>query len=104
MSKFTGKECYAVKGENGVYTDWAGKKVRLATVHAPDWHEDYICGSREAFANAKLYASAPDMYEALEELLSAVDSHNEANNATMIDPHATAAARTALAKAGAAHD
>lgn len=68
--KHTKKSCYAVEGENGVYCDWAGKQVRLATVHTPDWHEDHLCGSREAFANAQLYAAAPDMYEALQQARS----------------------------------
>jgi hypothetical protein len=47
-------------------------------------------------------ASVHEIREALEDLLSAVDAHNEANGKVMVDPHSTRKARNALAAAPAA--
>jgi len=58
LARASNGPCYAEEGTPHVYQDWAGRKVKLVTVHVPDWHEDRLCGGREAFANAQLAAFA----------------------------------------------
>ena len=59
--------CYAEEGTPYVRKDWNGKSVVLAKVYSPEWHENALCGSHEAYANACLYAAADDMQKALME-------------------------------------
>ena len=102
MSEHTPGPCYAVEGTPHVYKNWNGEQVKLATVHAPAWHENVNSASREAFANALLYAAAT-------ELLSIVARVVKECESTFYDPADMSpewveihkAARAALTKAGA---
>lgn len=65
MAEFTRKPLFAEEGTPHIYAEWNGKRVILATVQVPEWHEDRISGGREAYANAVLYAAAPELLETL---------------------------------------
>lgn len=68
MPKYTRKPHFTEEGTPHIYAEWNGKRVVLATVRVPEWHEDQLSGGREAYANAVLYAAAPELLEALREV------------------------------------
>jgi hypothetical protein len=73
MPKHTRKPHLTEEGTPHIYAEWNGKRVVLATVQTPEWHESQVSGSREAYANAVLYAAALDMLAALHSLVEGID-------------------------------
>ena len=71
MSEHTPGPCFAEEGTPHVYKRWNDHVVILATVKDPTWHEDRHCAAQEAFANAVLYAAAPDLLAIFTDVLNA---------------------------------
>lgn len=82
------------RGTDDDYTSngWAKK---LATVH---WKQSWM-SAEESFANAHLISAAPELYEALEGLLSDIEEYQKINNLGGKNNHWQVISRAALAKA-----
>lgn len=70
----------------------------VAEINRPEDPRD-ISHATEVVANAHLIAAAPDMYEALKELVGIIDGYWEDNDREAIDGFTSQPAKAAIAKA-----
>lgn len=77
MTKHTTAPWNWTEGSPSITRTWDSKACTVATVGSGTlvWHEDYASAAREAGANARLIAAAPELLEALEELVVKIDYH-----------------------------
>ncbi|WP_418459890.1 hypothetical protein ACNT8L_05850 [Brucella intermedia] len=70
-TQHTNRSLFWNEGSPDIFANWyADKNVKIATVITPAWHEDKICGGREAGANAdrivRCWNSHDELVEALD--------------------------------------
>ena len=92
MSKHTTGPWAWQEGTPIISCQWNGRYHVIAGVECKTlaWHEDANCAGREAGANARLIAAAPDLLDALITLVDCVDGNYK---------DVTDLARAAIAKA-----
>jgi hypothetical protein len=71
MTKHTSSPWNWTEGSPSITRTWNGTKRTIATVGMGTlcWHEDPTCAAREAGANARLIAAAPELLQTLENLI-----------------------------------
>ncbi len=70
-AQYTKSKLFWNEGSPDVFTNWYGdKNVKIATVITPAWHEDAICGGREAGANAARIVQCWNSHDTLVEALT----------------------------------
>lgn len=94
MSKHTTGPWAWQEGTPIISCQWNGRYHVIAGVECKTlaWHEDANCAGREAGANARLIAAAPDLLEALQEVEAFM-------GADFDDLPSASKARAAIAKA-----
>lgn len=90
------------EGTNEISRRWNNFDWKVASVgnHRLGWHENKNCEGREAGANARLIAAAPELLDACRLIVSAFDALKP-SNAARNEPLQINAARAAIAKATA---
>jgi len=96
MSAHTPGQWNWEEGTPVITKKWDGKTCTVATVDWRSllWHEDGNCAGRESGANARLIAAAPELLEALQNLLAVAGVRIDDPRIVQFD-----AARAAVAKA-----
>jgi hypothetical protein len=99
MSTHTQKPWRWVEGTDAIDVDWNGKSWTIATVGncRLGWHEDKNCEGREAGANARLIAAAPDLLQELRNIANADTA--EWDDRSEFEAWAKSRARFAIANA-----
>lgn len=64
-----------IEGDPDIFTLWNNKEVPLAAVKSPIWHEDRLCGSLEAAANAAHIVKCVNMHDELVEALEIAETY-----------------------------
>lgn len=103
-----------IEGSPDIFTMWNNKEVVLSTVKHPIWHDDRLCGSAEAAANAAHIVKCVNMHDelvaALETMVGVIDYYaslkkedqpNIEDWAYSSSGHEMGIARAVLKKAGA---
>lgn len=77
MTKHTSAPWNWTEGSPSITRTWDNKACTVATVGSGTlvWHEDYASAAREAGANARLIAAAPELLEELEQLTERIEMH-----------------------------
>lgn len=74
-AKHTQCKLFWNEGSADIFANWYGdKNVTIAKVVSPEWHEDSICGGREAGANAARIVRCWNSHAALVDALEALRS------------------------------
>ena len=70
-SKHTKRKLFWNEGSPDIFANWYGdKNVTIAKVVSPEWHEDRICGGREAGENAARIVHCWNSHDTLVEALT----------------------------------
>ena len=98
---FTSGPWVWVEGSDAINRRWNNLDWTVASVgnHRLGWHEDQNSQGREAGANARLIAAAPELLAALQMLYGDTADYIKTNKLTGMDNHAMKAALSAITKA-----